>query len=638
MPARLLAYASLPGRRWLQRQSFRRQLSIGVTLGTMLLALATSLACTWQASRQIETSLLGQGLRVTEAMASQSNLALVYGSADNALAAVKTTLSFPDVTQVTLRLPDGKVLLSQGQAADANDARPPSPQLRQPVLSHETARAWHFVAPVLSQPTALELEGETPPQQLLGFVQVVQSKDTLRRMVVDVFTINLAISFLFAFVFVLGIRYLSRRLTRPLTDLARVMAEAERGQRGVQARLSGSSEIAGMAKAFNRMMAALDEREQALEESRRHYREVIETVKEVIFQSDALGRWQFLNPAWTDITGFAVEASLGQPISDYLHGEDLAVFSDCLQQLESHQTGATQCELRLRRADGRLVWLEVRQRSLFSEYGEYLGTSGILNDISERKRAEAELAEHQAHLEDLIESRTEALANANRDLEAFSYSVSHDLRAPLRRINGFSHLLEEDYANQFDETARMYLSRIRSGIASMDELIEALLSLGRITRAHLDRAEVDLSVIVRTIIEEFQHAEPERDAVFRISPTTPVYADPALMRVVLQNLLGNAWKYSAKKPQTRIEFGTALCQGRHAHYVRDNGAGFDMAYAAQLFGVFQRLHQHSDFEGTGIGLATVQRVIHRHGGEIWAEAVPGEGATFFFTLGGQHEP
>ena len=225
--------------------------------------------------------------------------------------------------------------------------------------------------------------------------------------------------------------------------------------------------------------------------------------------------------------------------------------------------------------------------------------------------------------------KTDALQAVNHELEAFSYSVSHDLRAPLRSIDGFSQALLEDCGDSLDTVGIGHLQRVRAAAQRMAGLIDDLLSLSRITRATLARSRVDVSALARATLERLQRAEPTRQVEVRVEDGIEVSGDARLLGIALDNLLGNAWKFTARKSSARIELGR---EGATI-FVRDNGAGFDMAYADKLFGVFQRLHSTREFEGTGIGLATVQRIIHRHGGRIWAEGVPGEGACFFFTLG-----
>ena len=276
-------------------------------------------------------------------------------------------------------------------------------------------------------------------------------------------------------------------------------------------------------------------------------------------------------------------------------------------------------------------WFEFAElglRCMDVTYYPYYGDGEIVThavvvsrDITERKRAE-----------EALHRRTAQLEATNKELEAFAYSVSHDLRAPLRSIDGFSLALLEDYEDELDEMGQDFLRRVRAASQRMAELIEDLLHLSRITRRELSREKVDLSVLVEVIAEELQQREPERRVEFAIEHQVFADGDAGLLQAALENLLGNAWKFTDHREHARIEFGCTRIDGQRACFVRDNGAGFDPAYADRLFSPFQRLHSADEFEGTGIGLATVQRIIHRHGGRVWAEGAVDEGATFYFTL------
>lgn len=259
-------------------------------------------------------------------------------------------------------------------------------------------------------------------------------------------------------------------------------------------------------------------------------------------------------------------------------------------------------------------------------------TIDLEQEVAERRRAEEEVRQANEELENRVEERTAQIAAANKELDSFAYSVSHDLRAPLRGIDGFSQALLEDYGERLDDTAKDYISRVRAGCSRMGDLIDDMLQLSRMSRGEIHRRDVDLSVMAGEIASELKKSAPERDVAFDLAPGVVVNGDAVLLRAVMDNLLGNAWKFTSKTEGAKIAFGTQESKGKKVVFVRDNGAGFDMAYADKLFTAFQRLHSPQEFEGTGIGLATVQRIIHRHDGKIWAEGETGKGATFYFSL------
>lgn len=266
-------------------------------------------------------------------------------------------------------------------------------------------------------------------------------------------------------------------------------------------------------------------------------------------------------------------------------------------------------------------------RDIFILFGVLLtlGLGALALVITRLRRVSVEL-------EDQVTRRTTQLAAANKELEAFSYSVSHDLRAPLRSIDGFSRALLDDYAPQLDDTGKDYLNRVRASTQRMGQLIDDMLMLSRVTRSEMNLDTVNLSALAQTVVDELQQEYPERFVEFVCTPGMMVRGDARLLKIVLENLLGNAWKFTSKREHAHIEFGVMHQVGASVYFVRDNGAGFDMAYVGKLFSAFQRLHAMTEFPGTGVGLATVQRIIHRHGGEAWAEGEIDKGATFYFTL------
>ncbi|MBF0195726.1 MAG: response regulator [Magnetococcales bacterium] len=247
-------------------------------------------------------------------------------------------------------------------------------------------------------------------------------------------------------------------------------------------------------------------------------------------------------------------------------------------------------------------------------------------------KANAEINELNKELEDRVAQRTMELTAANKELESFAYTVSHDLRAPLRAINNFSQIILEEYSDKIDSEGKTYLSYLVEGSNEMNALIDGLLMLSRSTRGEINKQKVNISNLVTEIIKANKILEPERDVIYDVMPNISAMCDPHLIKTLLENLIGNAWKYTRTTVNSHIKFGETKSSRGTTYFIKDNGAGFDMEYANKLYQPFQRLHKVSEFDGTGIGLATVQRIIHRHGGNIWAEAEVGKGATFYFTL------
>jgi light-regulated signal transduction histidine kinase (bacteriophytochrome) len=253
-------------------------------------------------------------------------------------------------------------------------------------------------------------------------------------------------------------------------------------------------------------------------------------------------------------------------------------------------------------------------------------------EFSYRQKIEDDVRKLNAELEQRVRERTSQLKVAYDELESFSYSVSHDLRAPLRSMDGFSQIILEDYADRLDEKGTKYLQNIRRASQHMARVIDALLQLARLSRSEMTFEELDLSAMAQTVSEKLQEENPGRGVEWIIEPGLMARGDPGQIQVAMRNLLENALKFTARKEKARIEFSSNRVDGQQVYVVRDNGAGFDMSYAGKLFEPFQRLHHSSEFEGTGIGLTLVQRIIHRHGGTIWAQGAVGEGAAFYFTL------
>jgi len=357
--------------------------------------------------------------------------------------------------------------------------------------------------------------------------------------------------------------------------------------------------------------------------------------------TDTEGCIEYVNPKFTEVTGFAAAEVLGRNPRLLNSGLlDAQVFRNLWSTIQSGRVWKGQ--LHNRKRGGECYWESATIAPVRDPAGRISHFVAIKEDISEFKRMEAARLESEARFRDLFENleqrvkeRTAELEFANREMESFSYSVSHDLRAPLRSIEGFSQALMEDCGDGLDATGREYLTHIQQGGRRMGALIDDLLKLSRTSRSELELCACDLSMLSTEVANVLARGASGNPVALSVQPGMWVRADPSLMRVVLENLLANAWKFTCKREDRRVWVGIEVsAQGEQRYFVRDNGVGFNMAYAGKLFKAFQRLHLASEFEGTGIGLAIVQRIIRRHGGRVWAEAEVGKGATFFFTLPG----
>jgi PAS domain S-box-containing protein len=386
-----------------------------------------------------------------------------------------------------------------------------------------------------------------------------------------------------------------------------------------------------------RLFREVQQAEERLRRQLQFTKSITDSLGEGVYAVDRSERVTFVNPAAQAMLGWTEAELLGQSSHDIMmprraNGMPVSIDECALRSAVRGEVHLRRGEAVFTRKDGMVFPVAYASSSIEID-GEVVGAVVAFHDITERKHAEDEIRRLNAELEQRVIERTAQLEATNRELETFSYSVSHDLRAPLRSIDGFSQALLEDYAERLDSEGKDYLQRIRGATQRMAELIDALLGLSRVMRTELQRDTLDLSHMARAIAAELQRQEPERRVEWRIADGLRAYGDARLLQVVLENLLGNAWKFTAKAPVARIEVGRGMQEdGGEVFFVSDNGAGFDMAYANKLFGAFQRLHRASEFPGTGIGLATVQRIIHRHGGRVWAQSRVNAGATFYFTL------
>jgi PAS domain S-box-containing protein len=370
--------------------------------------------------------------------------------------------------------------------------------------------------------------------------------------------------------------------------------------------------------------------EEALRDSEEQFRQVFDESPSGILLIEEDQRVRRANPAFCRLLGRSEEE---------LQHDGLLNLVFQTGWIPSGEQIRSQTEQEYTTKSGGTAWVNVHATKLRNSQGRAVCNLALIEDITKRKKADQEIRVLNDSLELRVAQRTaetvasnQKLETANRELEAFAYSVSHDLRAPLRSVDSFSQIIIDEYSDKLDEDGVRYLRRIRAGAQHMGQLISDLLNLSRVSRGLLKSEPVDLRSMASTIVTELRDQEPQRDVSVEIAPDIEANGDAQLLRVVMNNLIGNAWKFTGKREKACIEFGANSDEGIVVYFVRDNGAGFDMAYVSQLFTPFQRLHQTTEFAGTGIGLATVQRIVQRHGGRIWAESSVDQGATFYFTL------
>lgn len=376
--------------------------------------------------------------------------------------------------------------------------------------------------------------------------------------------------------------------------------------------------------------------EEALRSSQQRMDNIVANSPGAIYRCSNDAEWtmEFLSAAITRITGYPANDFLGNRIRSYasiIHPDDRRIVREAVSVGLERKT-QYQMDYRLIAKDGTPRWVHEQGQGLFDPDGRLNVLDGVIFDITEQRKAEEEIKKLNQELEQRVSDRTRQLEEANKELEAFAYSVSHDLRAPLRAIDGFSRILLDDYAQMIDEEGKRLLNVVRDNTIRMGQLIDAILKFSRTGRLEISLSEIDIEKMVRAVCAELQTTDSESKLQWKIEPMPPARGDSAMLRQVFVNLLSNAMKFSRTRETPKIEVGATVKDGETIYFVKDNGVGFDMRYVGKLFGVFQRLHSMNEFEGTGIGLATVKRIVTRHGGRVWAEGEVNKGATFFFSL------
>jgi PAS domain S-box-containing protein len=569
-------------------------------------------------------------------------------SAEKTLSALQAS---PNIISAGILAPDGRPFAAYSRNKDGK-----MPDL--PSLGAGQAETYRFGGGAVVLVRSIVFQGKPT-----GTIYIQSSMEALYarlKLYVGISAIVLAASLLVA---LLISPIVQREIARPIVQLAEIAQLISRDKNySVRSEHSNTrDEISVLVDAFNGMLGQIQERdgalrrahdeleqkvhertseltrsnrlltqevaehkrtEEALRQSEERFRLMVSEVKDyAILMLDLDGSVASWNAGAERTKGYRAEEIIGQHFSRFYPQEDLQRGKPAIALKTATEEGRYEDEGWRLRKDGSPFWANVVITALRDQTGQLRGFCKVTRDVTDRKRNEETLLLQNAQLE-----------TANKELDAFSYSVSHDLRAPLRAIDGFSQALLEDYGDKLDSVGQDHLQRVRLAAQRMSTLIDDLLKLSRVTRSEIHREHLDLSAVVKAIAEELQRGAPDRDVTFVITEGLMAEGDSRLLRVAIENLLGNSWKYTSAHRCAQIEFGVDQSNGRPAYFIRDDGAGFDPRYSERLFGAFQRLHAMTEFPGTGIGLATVQRIIRKHGGEIWAEGEVEKGATFYFTL------
>ncbi len=553
-----------------------------------------------------------------DAVAYNASAALAFDDREDAARVLQAFQSEPNVKQAVLYDMEGKVFSLYRSNAEFRSELP------------DVARDW----PIVRGSELIELLPVSEAGSQLGWLLIRYdlSGQQKRLVLYLLFTFGMTGLALVAAYF-LSV-FFQRRISAPILDLENVARKISQSHDyTVRATKQSNDEIGSLTETFNDMLEQIDSKEAALRRSEERLRAAVEASGTGVWDWDVRsGEAAWIGSIFTKLANApAFSQDRLESILGVIHPDDRSYLEEKVRLAIKNKT-SFDADFRVCSPRGEIHNIRARGQTFTDSTGEVTRMIGAIIDITDLRTAQAEILKLNRNLEAHVHERTLELQQALNEIESFNYSVSHDLRTPLRSINGFSQALLEDYYDQLDDTARNFLERIVASCKKMGQLIDDLLKLSRITKHEIRKERLDLSAMAREILQRFQEENPKRQAEIHIEDGLYAVGDPHLISVALENILQNAWKFSSKKDVTRIAVGRTVEDGKEVFFIRDNGAGFDMAFAERLFGVFQRLHKSSEFEGTGIGLATVHRVVERHGGRIWAASELDRGATFYFIL------
>lgn len=553
-----------------------------------------------------------------DAVAYNSSAALAFDDPEDAMRVLQAFQAESNVTEALLFDLGGEVLAAYSPE-EPFEAELPDVRADWPVIEGGTL---HHLTPVW--------EGDTQ----LGWLVIRYDLGALqKRLILYLLSIVAMAAFTLLIAYFLSIAF-QAKISGPILALENVARKiSESHDYSTRAPRKSDDEIGSLTQAFNNMLEQIAAKEAALLLSEERLRAAVEASRTGVWDWDLkTGKVVWIGSIFDSlVSGSDASGARGQPFYAAIHQEDRRYVQRRVE--EAVKRGLPfEADFRVSARGGEIRNVRARGQTFMDEQGAPVRMVGAIVDITDLRAAQAAILDLNKNLEAHVQERTTELRRALGEIESFNYSVSHDLRSPLRAINGFSRALLEDYHDKLDETGQNFLGRIVASCQRMGQLIDDLLKLSRITKQEMRKEPVDLSALAREIVTTLRGGHEAREVEVRIEDGLRAEGDPRLLAIALGNLLQNAWKFTSRKKDALIEVGRLLEDGQPVFFVRDNGAGFDMAFAENLFGVFQRLHTSADFEGTGIGLATVRRIIERHGGAVRATGALDAGATFYFTL------